>query len=172
MSDSKVNPANEVEGIPVGFRPMTSAVLRLQVPERSGFHRHWFRGTPERINRAMQAGYKFVDDTGETVNVRSFDLAGDSNKDGNSDLGSRISVISGDDLESNGQPGRLYLMECPNHLYEIGQKILAERNESVAEAIRGGTTGKLESGETSGDVAKRYVKGTVPDLFNPSKRRT
>ncbi len=172
MSDKKVNPANEVEGIPVGFRPMTSAVLRLQVPERDGFHRHWFRGTPERINRAMQAGYRFVDDTGETVNVRSFDLAGDSEKDGNSDLGSRISVISGDDLESNGQPGRLYLMECPNHLYEIGQKILADRNESVAEAIRGGTTGKLQNGETNKDAGQRYVKGTVPDLFNPSTRRT
>jgi len=170
MDQNNNNPANasaELK-IPAGFIPMSSGVQRLQVAARDGYHRHWFRGEPNRIARAQQAGYSFV--AKEDVKVNNFDLGGDANASGDTDLGSRVSVISGDDVDNSGQPGRLYLMECPNAYYEYGQRILADRNESVAEALRGGKIGVDR--ETSEDSSKRYVKGATPDLFNPNRRRT
>ncbi len=170
MSENN-NPANDEYEIPEGFQPMDSATQRLEVKKRDGYHRHWFRGNPERIARAQKAGYRFVDQ--EDVTINNFDLAGDAKATGSSDLGSRVSVISGDDLDNTNQPGRLYLMECPNHLYDISKNILEERNESVAAALRGGKIGaeSPETGETRADSNKRYVKGNTPDLFIPNKTR-
>lgn len=165
------NPANADLSVPADFQPMVSAVLRLEVPKKDGFHRHWFRGNPERIARAQKAGYRFVD--AAEVHINNHDLGGDAKASGSTDLGTRVSVISGDDLDTTGQPGRLYLMECPNHLYEMGKRILDERNEGVAEALRGGKigAGQGETGETQVDVNNRYVKGKTPDLFIPNKTR-
>lgn len=163
------NPANASD-IPADFQPMDSAIQRLEVPKKDGFHRHWFRGNPERIARAQKAGYRFVDPN--EVNINNFDLGGDAKESGNTDLGSsRVSVISGDDLDTTGQPGRLYLMECPEHLYQISKKSLEDRNEGVAAALRGGKIGAGEQGETPVDTQKRYMKGNTPDLFIPNKTR-
>lgn len=166
---NKNNPANtpEVPEIPKDFIPMTQSVQRLQVAERDGFHRHWFRGTPERIARAQQAGYRFVDQ--DAINLNNFDLGGDAKQSGNTDLGSRVSVISGDDMDSSGQPARMYLMECPSHLFEVAQKHLFDRNEAIADALRGGKIGqdKMEYNE----ARKTYTRGSMPDLFTPKRTR-
>jgi hypothetical protein len=171
MSATKPNVANVATEIPKDFRPMNSASLRLEVPERDGYHRHWFRGNPERIGRAQQAGYRFVapEDVGDSI--YNSDLAGDAKSGGSTDLGSRVSVISGDDVDRDGQPGRLYLMEVPMELYEMSQRYLDERNESVAEALRGGTLGA--DNESRQDKNSRYLtKATnTSDLFTPKRRR-
>ncbi len=170
MSDDRPNnnPANRPALDKI--RPLTSSTLRLEVPKKDGWHRHWFRGTPERIARAKQAGYTFVG--AEDADVRNSDLGGDSNNHGSTDMGSLVSVVSGDDLDNAGQPGRLYLMECPIEYYDAARQILDARNESVAEALRGGKIALGEGGETPKDQGERYVKGVVPDLFNPHKRKT
>lgn len=171
MSNNKVDANNPANDYPEGFKPipMSTGTLRLAVPERPGWHRHWFRGNPERLARARQAGYRMVQT--HEVALNNFDLGGDAMTTGNSDLGSNVSVISGDDLDTTGQPGRLYLMECPLEYYEMGKKILDERNENVAEALRGGKIGS--ESDAPGDENARYIKkGTpIPDLFNPNKRR-
>jgi len=169
--DKNNNPANVKPQMSVkNIIPMTSTTLRLEAPARDGYHRHWFRGTGERIARAQQAGYTFVD--AADVKVNNFDLGGDASNSGNTDMGSRVSVISGDDSDGAGQPGRLYLMECPSEFYEHAQTILAARNESVAEALRGGKIG-AENDSNQKDTNARYIPaGTqIPDLFNPNKRR-
>jgi hypothetical protein len=181
MAESKNNPANGKVDFPKGYRPMTSATLRLQVPERDGFHRHWFRGTPERIARAQQAGYQFVQpEELEEGSINNFDLGGDSDQTGNTDLGTRVSIISGGELDNTGQPGRMYLMECPMEYFDYAQSIVNASTDDVATALRGGTIGEGRNGEKSADGNKRYVgfeqpgsslKGKVPDLFVP-KRRT
>lgn len=163
MDNSNNNPAN-IPGVPDNYRPMTDGEQSLKVAERPGYHRHWFRGTPSRLARAQQAGYTFVKE--EDVLVTNKDLGGDGSVSGSTDLGSRVSVVSGA-VSDDGQAERLYLMECPQELFEHAQKILAERNESVAEALRSGMIGSAR--ETSGDVKHRYVKGSVPDLFNPRR---
>lgn len=163
------NPANKPLELPKGYKPMSSAMLRLEVPEKKGYHRHWFRGTPQRLQRAQQAGYRFVDP--KDVDVNNFDLAGDSAKSGSTDLGTRISVTSGDDSGNPGQPTRLYLMECPQEFYEYAQKVLEKGVDLIAETLRGGKVGTSESGETVDDSTKRYLKkGSESSLFH--KRKT
>ena len=167
---SEKNPANVPE-LPKGYRPMTSSELRLEVPEKEGYHRHWFRGTPERLARAQQAGYRFVDPEDVTAHVNNFDIAGDATASGSTDMGSRVSVISGGaDREDDGQPGRMYLMEVENELYEYSQSLLSDTLDGVAEALRGGTIGRGETGETATDMANRYTKGKPSDLFTPKRR--
>ena len=165
------NPANEtaVSMIPEGYIPMSSPVQRLQVPEREGWVRYWFRGDPGRLQRAQQAGYRFV--YAGDVKVNNFDVGGSSTDSGNTDLGTRVSLVTGDDSGPDGQPNRLYLMEVPKELYEYGQKILQERNDSIAEELRSGLIGSDTSGESNRDKATRYAKTGVPDLFNPHKSR-
>lgn len=153
--------------MPAGFIPMSQGVEKLKVPEREGYHRRWFRGDAGRIARAQQAGYTFVDPA--DVELNNFDLGGDAKNSGNTDLGTRVSVISGDETGTDGQPHRLYLMECPEEFYEYSRSILADRNESIAEALRGGKIGDEEL--SAKDRKAKYVGEGVPDLFNPNKRR-
>ena len=164
-----MNPSNKKEKreLPPGYIPMSQGTQKLVVPEREGWHRRWFRSDPGRIARAMQAGYTFVDRS--EVDLNNFDLGGDAKDSGNTDMGSRVSVISGDEADSTGQPARLYLMECPEEYYEHSRALLADRNESVAEALRGGKIGSER--ESKKDQDARYVKGATPDLFNPNKSR-
>ena len=158
------SPANEKLELPKNYKPMSTATLRLEVPNKPGWHRHWFRGTPGRLARAQQAGYRFVDQG--DCDVNNFDLAGDSKSAGSTDLGSRVSVSAGDEGSVEGQAGRMYLMECPEHLFEHSQEILGERLDKIADALKGGMVGAGEKGETPRDVANRYMKNTKsPSLF-------
>lgn len=158
MSKNEGNPANPVatRKLPDDFKPMMQSTLRLQVPEKDGFHRHWFRGTSERLGRAQQAYYTFVD--ADEVDVNNFDIGGDSLKSGSTDLGSRVSISGG------GDGARMYLMECPLEFYEESQRILGERNESVAASLRGGKVGIDEK-------SMAYSKEKAPTLFTPNKPR-
>lgn len=162
------NPSNVPE-LPKGFQPMSQGVKKLEIPHRDGYHRRWFRGDPGRIAKAQRAGYTFVHP--EDTELNNFDLGGDAKNDGNTDMGTRVSVISGDEPDQFGQPGRLYLMECPIHLYKISRGLVEDRNESIAAALRGGEVGVGQDGETMVDVQKRYTKGKMPDLFIPNKSR-
>lgn len=163
------NPANEakVSALPDNYMPMSAPIMRLQVPEKPGYVRYWFRGDPNRLQRAEQAGYRFVNPS--EVKVNNFDVAGSKDDSGNTDLGSRVSVITGDESGPDGQPNRLYLMEIPKELYEKGQRYLEARNESIAEELRSGLIGA--DSDNPRDKAARYSKQGVPDLFNPHKSR-
>lgn len=156
--------------------PMSLPMLKLEVPEIPGYHLHWMRGDPARLVQAERAGYEFVDE--REVDINNTLLGGDATKSGNTDLGSRVSVIAGAETGGDGQPIRLYLMKQKQEWYEEDQKILEARNASLAETLtenfRRGTVGGKAEGETSEDVQHRYVnkaRTKVPDLFTPKKRR-
>src|SRR5688572_16125817 len=89
------NPADTDEDeIPSDFIPMSAPVQRLKIPKKPGWHRHWIRGTADRVAQAQQAGYKFVNP--EDVRVASKGLGGPIEESGNTDLGaSRVSVVAG-----------------------------------------------------------------------------
>lgn len=165
------NPANNKDKkvLPEGFMPMSSASKTLEVPERLGYHRRWFRGEPGRIARAQRAGYTFVHP--DDVELNNFDLGGDAKTSGNSDLGTRVSVISGDGADSTGQASRMYLMECPLEYYEASRSIIETRNEDIADALKGGTTSGGDE-ETASDASNRYVdkkRTSIPDLFTKKR---
>ncbi len=164
MSDEKINVANPVEANTTTFDiiPMSAPNLKLEAPARAGYHRHWFRGNPDRIQKAFQAGYRFVEQ-GE-VKLNNFDLGGDAKSDGNTDMGTRVSKISGEGLDNTGQPERLYLMECKQEHYEMSKAMLADTNGRIADALTAGSIGVGQSGETSSDLRNRKVD-TVPSFF-------
>lgn len=170
VDQEKQNPA-ERPGKPKAERqrvPMSVPVQKLEVPPIPGFHLHWFRDEPERIARAQRAGYEFCDPN--EVDLNNTDLGGESAASGNTDLGSRVSVISGEETRQDGQPGRLILMKIKSEWWEADQLLVAERNEAVAEAIRGGSVGAGGGKENPRDVSARYTRGTE-NLFTKKSKR-
>lgn len=144
------------------YIPMAMGVEKLAVPEKPGFHRRWFRDNPGRILRAQRAGYQFVQQ-GE-VDVVNTDLGGDAKNSGSTDLGTRVSVVSGEGIsEVTGQPNRLILMEIPLDLYQLSRKVVEERNDTIADALTGRD---IENDETQ---YLDKVRTKVPDFFKKKK---
>lgn len=173
------NPSPANVGEPVATRkriPMTLPVRKLAVPEIPGFHLHWMMGRPDRIAQAQQAGYEFVDES--EVSVNNLDLGGDATRSGSTDLGTRVSIVARGETGVDGQPVRLYLMKQKQEWHEEDQKLLQDRNDSIAdtftESFRSGTVGGRAPGEKDSDVESRYVnkkRSRIPDFFNRNKRR-
>ena len=136
--------------------PMSVPVQKLQVPPIPGYHLHWFKGLPDRIMRAQQAGYEFVDQV--EVSLNNLDLGGESVTSGNTSLGSRVSVVSGDEIGRDNQPVQLILMKLREELWQEDQEALSGRSENTAAALRGGLLGAGQGNERPNDVATRYVK--------------
>lgn len=161
-----INPANK-NPVAVGERkriPMSVPVQKLSVPEIPGYHLHWFNGTPERIARAQQGGYEFVDSF--EVQVNSVGLGNESTQSGNTDMGSRVSIVGGTEVDPSGQPVRLILMKIKQEWREQDMKLVEDRNDSVANALMGGVLGAEKDGP--GDTAQRYVdakKTVIPEMF-------
>lgn len=163
-------------GKPEGERkriPMSLPVQKLQIPEIPGYHLHWMRGDPQRIQQALNAGYVFV--APEEVSLNAVALGGDANKSGNSDLGDRVSVVSGD-LDEQNKPVRLYLMKQLMEHYLADRQLLQATNDRVAEALttayRSGTVGGRAVGEETEDMNTRYVdkkRTRLPDFFKKKR---
>lgn len=170
--ENAVNPANEPAKAvkPEGYMPMSMGNQLLETPQRAGYHRRWFRGEPGRIARAQRAGYSFVKD--DEVSLNSRDLGGDAKTSGNTDLGTHVSVVSG--TGEDNQVLRMYLMEIPLELYEESRQVVADRNESVAAALRDGsvadqamdgdvdTTHRTRKNENVNLFTKKQPKGSKP----------
>lgn len=166
MNDS-LNPANEPGKTDAERKrtPMTLPMRKLEVSEIAGYHLYWMRGSPQRLAQAERAGYEFV--TEDDVKLNNLDLGGDAAVSGNTDMGSKVSTVTGDDLVE-GQPMRLYLMKIREEWWQEGQKILEDRSEKIADSFRRGLIGHDQPG--AGDTSNRYTKGKVPDLFKLKRR--
>jgi len=149
---------------------MSLPTLSLQVPEKDGWHRHWF--ISKNVARALRAGYTFVEEN--DVDPVNSDVAGDLSTSGSTDMGTRISKLAGGFSEGTHEPERLYLMELPQEWRDKDVKSLEAVNENIASALRSGRAGAGAPGapsETSQDQARRYMK-SGQDLFYPKVRRT
>lgn len=136
--------------------PMSVPVQKLMVPEIPGYHLHWFRGTPDRLGRALQAGYSFV--TRDEVQINNLNIGDDSAEAGSNSLGDRVTVGAGSEVTTDNQPMQLVLMKIPLEFWQEDQRFLEDRNEEIANAIRGGRIGAGRAGgETAGDQAQRYI---------------
>lgn len=167
----RLNPATKAAKSDAERRriPMSVPVQRLEAPQIEGYHLHWFTGSPERIQRALDGGYEFVDE--KEIKLNNVSLGGESAVSGNTDMGSRVSVVSGQEVGKDGQPTRLILMKIKQEWYEEDQQLVEERNEHVAAALRGGLLGSEK--ETERDRATRYVdkaKTVIPELFKPKRK--
>lgn len=173
MSTEPENPANEP-----GKRERIRAAfalpdLKLSVPPIPGYKLYWFRGEPGRLARAERAGYEYV--YSNEVDVNNFDLAGDAFKDGNTDMGERVSLPAQDGVGEDGQYLRLYLMKIKEEYWlEDQAEYEKKRIDPIVAALKAGTTGAGEQGETTGDVAQRYIPrraAPLPEMFTRKPRK-
>lgn len=148
--------------------PMSLPQLKLQVPDIAGFHLHWFLS--KNIRAAQRAGYEFVRE--DEVDINNTSLADSASSSGNSDMGSRVSVLAGGLAENKVEAEQLYLMKLPQAWRDKDVAALEAANDKIAEAIRGGTIGSEAAGrpnETASDRARRYLK-TGQQLLYPKNR--
>lgn len=147
--------------------PMNVPVQKLEVPEIPGYRMYWFRGDPARLARAEQAGYEYVN-RGE-IELNSVGLA-DSAADGNTDMGSLVSISAGDMVGDDKQPLRLVLMKIREEWALENDQILEDRNEAIAAALRGGLIGSEKDRPDDRDA--RYVgnQTKIPELFRRKPR--
>ena len=142
--------------------PMSLPTLKLQVPNIPGYKLRWMRGTSARINQAIQGGYEFVE-RGE-VELNAMGLADAALSDGNSDLGSRVSISAGDEI-AEGQGVRLYLMKIKQEFWDEDQRAIDAQHEALAAQLRGD---KGIQGE--GDNTNRYSKPEMNrNIFQPRR---
>ena len=156
----------------VARTPLGVPVRKLEVPDIPGYYLQWFRGT-SRVQQALRAGFEHVLE--EEIGLNSTLIAGDPSGRHNGDLGSIISVASGDEATANGAV-RLYLMKqrVEHHLQDMGLR--EEASDRFAEAMRVSfQTGRPldgKTGETAVDLSGRYVKDAkVPSLFQKKTPR-
>jgi hypothetical protein len=148
--------------------PMSLPQLKMSVPEIPGYYLYWFLG--QNVPRALRAGYEFVNEW--EVNPVSTDLAGDANSNGNTDMGTRVSIVAGGVIEGTAEPQRHYLMKLRQEWRDSDVEKLGETNERIAAALRGGAPmpgQPTAPGETPHDQLQRYLK-KGQDLFIPKKR--
>ena len=155
--------------------PLSVPQRKLEVTEIPGYYLRWFRGTSVRLAQAERAGFEFV--SPEEVELNNHDLGGDAVSSGSTDLGTRVSIIEGSEVDGSGQAVRMYLMKQKLEHYHEDVQIIQDRNDKVVEALtvgyRQGQVGGQASGETAGDAANRYVdpkRSKLPDLFRKKTR--
>lgn len=168
---SAANPASEAPRAPSRRVPMALPTLKLEIPPIPGYVCHWFRGTSQRIQQALNAGYTFVE-RGE-VEVNGVGLANDYFSDNNTDLGSRVSVSAGgEDIEGAGQGMRLHLMKIREEHFLEDQQAVDAQHEQVAAQLRG-DRGFTEAGQ---DAKHRYASqpgrpAPQRNMFQPQPRK-
>ena len=160
--ETLANPANPPAKSAGRRVSMALPTLKLAVPELPGYVLYWFRGTGQRIQQALNAGYAFVDR--DELILNGFGLATSYDIDGNTDLGTRVSVAAGGD-DAPGQAGRLYLMKIKKELWLEDEELVAEKHEQIAGQLRG-DKGFTEAGM---DASQRYTRGENRNMFTPRR---
>jgi len=172
MEIKSINPASTADGKSSSERkriPMSVPVQRLETADIPGYHLHWFTSSPERLQRALDGGYEFVDE--REMKINNVSLGGDSAVSGNADMGSRVSVVSGQEIGKDGQPTRLILMKIRQEWWDEDQKQVEARNTKVRDSLLGGMIGAEH--DQRGDAQHRYVDKTrtqIPEFFKPKRK--
>lgn len=125
--------------------PFSANRKRLQVDEKfDGYVTRWFNQQDDRIDRALAAGYEFVD-RDDVKQVGDKDIA-----NGNTDMNSKVSRVVGRTAEN--QPIRAFLMKIRKDWYDADQAKKEETNRLVDEAVRAGTVGGADIKNQYGEV--------------------
>lgn len=154
--------------------PLGIPQRRLETPGIPGYYLRWFKGTPARLAQAQAAGFEFVEHN--DVETHDVSLGGDASRDGNTDLGSRVSVAEGSESDMSGNAVRMYLMKQKWEWRQYDVKAGNKQSETVVDALTSafvkGQVGGRERSETAADVQQRYVgqNTRVPELFRRKTR--
>lgn len=172
MTTEVANPAakTSVQAQPAARKrvPMSTPVSKLSVPEIPGYVLYWFRGDPGRIQRALNGGYEYVE--AHEVAINSRELGSNAAKSGNTSLGSRVSLATGDGTGGDGQPMCLHLMKIKKELWDEDQAASigeGSRLDTIRKGLLGGLLGT--DGQTAEDRKQTYVdpkRTKLPDFLN------
>lgn len=139
--------------------PLNSVRAKLAVPAIEGYHTHWFLDTGTRIHDALRAGYEFVG-KGE-VAVPNHSLAADRETGDGTDLGSRVTIVSGGEGEG-GQAGRLVLMKLRQEWRDADMKAREQVSDRLVDALRAGSIADQGKG---GSPEHRYAGQQNRSIF-------
>lgn len=124
--------------------PLGATRQKLSVPPRQGYERRWINDDGARLQQALAADWKFVEDPNLKV--------GDDN--GNSSVDSRVSRVVG--KKKNGHELRAFLMEIEADLYKEDQAEKQKQLDEVDRAIKRGNV-RNDRGD-KGYVPERGIK--------------
>lgn len=145
---SAFNPANEggAAAEPLKRRriPLSVPRRKLEVDPIPGFVLYWFKES--NIPIAIQAGYDFVD--ANEVVLNQINEANPADQSGNTDLGSRVSII-GDKIGERGVPERAVLMKIREEWWREDREILDNENARTIQSIFGGEIVAAKGGDHS-----------------------
>lgn len=160
LQNEKAATFNEANQGGIAATPARRKRIPLSVPRRKlevdpipGFVLYWFKES--NIGIAIDAGYDFVDNR-EVKLVQSTE-SNSSDQSGNTDLGSRVSVI-GDKIGERGVPERLVLMKIPEEWWREDRELLDNQNAEIIKSIFG--QGVI-AGQSQGDHSQSYVKTNI-----------
>lgn len=159
--------ANEKVPLRAPRRSMSIPTMKMAVPPLDGYYLHWF--AEENLPLAEAAYYEFVDK--EEVSLNQLGLGSSRDVSGNTDLGSRVSMIGS--LEGpRGGPQRAYLMKLKMEYHLEDEQKKFEANAAImgtifpGEVLAGPMTGKQEMGD------HQYVdRSKTKALFNRGARK-
>lgn len=132
--------------------PLSIPRRRLEVDAIPGFVLYWFKES--NIPIAFDAGYEFVEHT--EVRLTEVNQANPAGSSGNTDLGSRVSVI-GDAIGQRGVPERLVLMKIREEFWREDRQVLDNENAKIIQSIFGGRI----MGAEAGDHSQSYVNTAI-----------
>lgn len=124
--------------------PMNMVTRKLETPELPGFYLHWVNGEPDRIARAINAGYDFVKK--DEMPGYTLELGDQTGIKGDGDMGDRISHIAGG-TATDGQALRLYLMKLPQEFRDEDLRARDEEGQRLIDTLRNDPNARVGSGE-------------------------
>lgn len=127
--------------------PLGTPEMKLTAENREGYVRRWFNGKGNRLSRAQQAGYTFVEDD---------TFIGEGAESRNSDIGSAVSQIVG--TNEDGSPLRAYLMEIRREWYEEDQAAKQAAIDEREDAIRNGSVNDEQGRQDNRYVPREGIK--------------
>lgn len=126
QEQAQPNPANNNGITRFNRTPMNIPRRKLEVAPIAGFRLYWHRQSD--IERAIDAGYVFVDKAEVRVNSRQIGAA--YGIGGNTALGSEVSIVG-----SAGTGERLVLMKIPEEYYLDDKRAIFEEHAKQMRAI-------------------------------------
>jgi len=185
MSDNITVPGANVPGANVAVNPsnVNSAAstvqpkrkrIPLSVPRRKlevdpipGYVLYWF--LESNIPGAIDAGYEFVGR--DEVRLNQHNPASAADESGNTDLGSRVSIM-GNKTSENGRPESHVLMKIKEEWWKEDREVLDNRNAAVIQTIFAGT--QVAGAAQNADNSTTYVRSTGHSsgrLFNKGLKK-
>lgn len=147
--------------------PMSTATRKMEVAPIDGYYLYW--AAEINIPAMLQAGYEFVD-RGET-NMVNLGLGADRSNSGNTDLGTRVSMI-GSLQGPQGGMERAYLMKLRQEWRDEDRAAIDDRNAQVMKAIFKDEKIAAPDGTVRDKGSLEYMRATnTLPLFNRPTRK-